>query len=265
MPKIEVHIILGLSTAILALACTGDHGKETDRTSTMISWSLVDSFPHDVQAFTQGLVVADGKLFESTGGENSWIAEVDLISGMQHKKVELSNDYFGEGICVINRKMYQLTWKNQIGFIYDTNSFVKSGEFHFQTEGWGITNDQTHIFISNGTDKIFVLDTVLFECKDTIYVSENGKRVKMLNELEFIDGYIYANQWQTNYVLKINPRSGNVEGKLDFSSLATRVANLTSNANVLNGIAYEPKSKILLITGKLWPILFAIKLSSNKP
>jgi len=254
-------ISLGLTITFFVLSgCTA---KKTQEASTrgLIPYSIKKIFPHDNKAFTQGLTVADGKLFESTGQAGSWIAEVDIATGTQDKKVVLDEKYFGEGISILNKKIYQLTWQNHIGFIYDLKSFKKIGEFRYDHEGWGITTDDKNFIVSDGTSKLRFLDTLTLQSVKEIIVKEGGDVVEKINELEFIDGFIFANQWQTNYILKINPATGEVVGRMDLSALAEKMYPLNPAADVLNGIAYEKKSKLLLITGKLWPALFALKIN----
>lgn len=248
---------------IIIFACNGKK-KETEVEKNLIPFTLVKTFPHDNTAFTQGLTIEGGKLFESTGqNSNSWIAEVDIATGAQDKKVQLEKKYFGEGISILNNKIYQLTWQNKTGFIYDLKTFQKLGEFQYEHEGWGITHNGVNLIVSDGTDKLYFLDTLNLQKMSTITVTENGDKRDQLNELEFIEGYVYANQWQTNYILKIDPANGNVVGKMDLSSLASRVAQMSPQADVLNGIAYEKKSKTILVTGKYWPALFALRFKEE--
>jgi glutamine cyclotransferase len=235
-------------------------GKKKEKEAKAISYSIKKIFPHDKKAFTQGLTVADGRLFESTGQAGSWIAEVDIATGTQEKKVILDKKYFGEGIAILNNKVYQLTWQSHIGFIYDLKSFEKIGEFNYDHEGWGITTNDKNLIVSDGTSKIRFLDTLTLQSVKEITVKEGEAPVDKLNELEFIDGFIFANQWQTNYILKIDPVTGLVVGRMDLSQLAEKIYPLNPSADVLNGIAYEKKSKSLLVTGKLWPALFALKI-----
>jgi len=246
-----------LATILFILsACSEKKAKE----AKAISYSIKKIFPHDKKAFTQGLTVADGRLFESTGQADSWIAEVDIATGSHDKKVILDKKYFGEGISILNKKIYQLTWKNHVGFIYDLKSFKNIGEFHYDYEGWGITTDSKNLIVSDGTNKIRFLDTLTLQSVKEIIVKEGEVVIDKLNELEFIDGYIFANQWQSNYILKIDPATGQVVGRMDLSRLAEKIYPLNPQADVLNGIAYERKSKSLLITGKLWPALYALKI-----
>jgi glutamine cyclotransferase len=245
---------------IIAFACNGKK-KEAAGEKNLIPFTLVKTFPHDNTAFTQGLTIDGGKLYESTGqNNNSWIAEVAIATGVQDKKIQLDKKYFGEGISILNNKIYQLTWQNKTGFIYDLKTFQKLGEFQYEHEGWGITHNGVNLIVSDGTDKLYFLDTLSLQRVSTLSVTENGVKRDQLNELEFIEGYVYANQWQTNYILKINPATGNVIGKMDLSSLANRIAEMNPQADVLNGIAYEKKSKTILVTGKYWPALFALRL-----
>jgi glutaminyl-peptide cyclotransferase len=250
---------LMLVALVLLFACS-DKKKEPVVDQNLIPFTLVKTFPHDSKAFTQGLTVHQGKLFESTGQNNSWIAEVDITTGTQNKKVELDKQYFGEGITILNNKVYQLTWQNKIGFVYDLKTFQKLRDFTYEHEGWGITHNDKNLIVSDGTDKLYYLDTLTLQKVSTVSVTENGEKATQLNELEFIEGYVYANQWQTNYILKIDPANGNVVGKMDISLLSDRIKQMSLQSDVLNGIAYEKKSKTLLITGKYWPAMFAVRL-----
>jgi glutamine cyclotransferase len=182
---------------------------------------------------------------------------------VQDKKVILDKKYFGEGITVLHNKVYQLTWKNKTGFIYDFRTYEKLGEFTYEHEGWGITHNDENLIVSDGSDKLYFWDTVSLQTVKTLQVKENGRPVSQLNELEFIEGFIYANQWQTNYIIKIHPETGEVAGRLDLTKVAEAVYPGNPNADVLNGIAYEPKSKMILVTGKLWPAMVAIKLKED--
>ncbi len=244
---------------LLVVGCSCKQKPETVVENNLIPFTLVKTFPHDNTAFTQGLTIEHGKLFESTGQHNARIAEVEITTGTQHKKVELDKKYFGEGITILNDKVYQLTWQNKVGFIYDLKTFQKIGEFQYEHEGWGITHNGTHLIVSDGTEKLYFLDTLTLKNTSILSVTENGIKTDQLNELEFIEGFIYANRWQTNYILKIDPITGNVVGKMDLSSLAKRIQQMSPQADVLNGIAYEKKSKTILVTGKYWPAMFALR------
>ncbi len=230
----------------------------------VIPHTVVKIFPHDTSAFTQGLVIEYGRLFESTGQEgSSWIAEVELSSGKQDKKVLLANQYFGEGITILNKKIYQLTWKGRVGFVYDINTFQKIRDFQYEHEGWGITHDGKNLIVSDGTDNIHFLDTATLKEVGVLKIKQGSSPVDKLNELEFIEGYLFANRWMTNEVLKIDLSSGDVVGRLDLTELAREANQMNPSADVLNGIAYEKKSGLLLITGKWWPLLFALRLEKK--
>ncbi len=234
---------------------------ETKNDTSILTYSTRAVLPHDTQAFTEGLLFYNGKVFESTGGSQSWIAEVDIESGAQDKKIQLTKEYFGEGITILNNKIYQLTWKNKVGFIYDLHTYKKLAEFSYEFEGWGMTHDHHHLIVSNGTETLYFLDSIECKVKKKISVKEKGAKATNLNELEFIEGYIFANQWETNYILKIDPNNGEVVGKLDLSEFVKKAKWMYPQADVLNGIAYNERTKDILITGKFWPLSFFIRLN----
>lgn len=230
-------------------------------TGPFVPYTVRMTFWHDDQAYTQGLAFYKDKVYESTGAEESWIAALDLDKGTQEKKVVLERKYFGEGITILNNKVYQLTWKHKKGFIYDVNTFKELGTFTYRFEGWGITSDGTHLLISDGSEHIHYLDTLTFEVVKRLSITENGRKVKYINELEFIDGAIYANQWETNFILKIDPQLEEVVGRLDLSPLANEIKRIYPDAGVLNGIAYNSTTEDILITGKLWPRAYLLRLN----
>ncbi len=254
-------LCITLLAFILFVSCSSPTKDKEEKVNTdLIGYEPVRTFPHDPLAFTEGLLVHQGKLFESTGHfGTSWIAEVELSTGKQNKKIELDSKYFGEGICIVNNKLYQLTYQTNVGFVYDLKTYKKLSEFNYTYEGWGMTTDGKNILVSDGTSKIHFLDTVTLKETKIISVTYQNNPLKEINELEWIDSFIYANQWQTNYILKIDPSTGKVVGRMDFNSLAQKVKNSYPEADVLNGIAYEAKTKTLLITGKLWPVMYAIR------
>jgi glutaminyl-peptide cyclotransferase len=239
-------------------------GKKDDKPAVVdslaIAYQVVNTLPHNTESFIEGLVIHNNKILESTGQEQSWIAEVNPASGQHDKKVVLDNKYFGEGITVLNNKIYQLTWTTKIGFIYDATTYKKLGEFTFETQGWGLTHDGHNLIMSDGTEKINFLDTATLKPVRSIIVTEGANKVKSVNELEFINGYLYANVWQTDIIVKIDPASGKVVGKIDIAPLADQARSLNARAEVSNGIAYDANSKSLLVTGKHWPKAYLIKL-----
>ena len=254
-------IIAWIASFLLFSCKTGEKRTSIEERDTLaLSFNLIASFPHDQTAFTQGLVIHDGKILESTGQEGSWIAEVDMASGMQNKKITLPNQHFGEGITVLNNKIYQLTWQSHLGFIYKAGTYEKIHEFPYETEGWGLTHDGENLIMSDGTNKLYFLDTLNLKVIKTIAVRIGNEPVKNLNELEYVNGFLFANQWETTYIYKIDPKSGKVLGRLDLSSLKSEIKRINPHADVLNGIAYDPKSKAFLITGKLWPKAYLIRI-----
>lgn len=248
-------------------SCAEKKNTETPETTddgSILQYTVVSVLPHDAEAFTEGLVIHNNKILESTGQNNSWIAEVNPGSGQSNKKVTLDAKYFGEGITVFNNKIYQLTWTTKVGFIYDANSYEKLGEFPINTEknneGWGLTNDNKNLIMSDGSEKIYFMDTTSFTPVKTIAVKDKGKIVKKINELEYVNGFIFANVWETNWILKIDAASGEVVGKLDLSDLGNEIRSAYQNADVLNGIAYDKNSKAFLVTGKYWPKSYLIRI-----
>lgn len=260
-----IHFTLKITVQFLAFVCflswvsCSPKKKESTLTEDLIPYTVVKAFPHDPTSFIQGLTIHQGRLFESTGQDNSWISEVDIATGKHDKKIILDKKYFGEGICILNNKLYQLTWQNHIGFVYDLKTFNKLNEFRYDHEGWGITHNGKNLIVSDGTNQLHFLDTLTLKEISSLTVTDEYAEVDDLNELEYIEGYIFANRWQTNYILKIDPNTGKVVGRMEMSPLSDKMNLLNPSADVLNGIAYEQKTKTLLVTGKLWPTLFAIR------
>ncbi len=231
---------------------------------THYTYEVVNTFPHDRGAFTQGLVFLDGRMFESTGlnGESS-LREVDLATGKVLRQRTVSSQYFAEGLAILGDKAYQLTWQDNKGFVYDRDTFQPIKEFSYTGEGWGLATDGHALILSDGTNQLRFLDPETFAVQRTIDVRLDGKPVNDLNELEYIQGEIYANVWQTNYVVRINPANGDVVGVIDFSGLLSR-QDYNSETDVLNGIAYDAAHDRLFVTGKKWPKLFEVRLHPAK-
>jgi glutamine cyclotransferase len=238
----------------------------TTPSTPLINFGVTTQFPHDTALFTEGLLVHDGKLYESTGSPDelpytkSSIGVDDLSTGRFDSKVELDKTkYFGEGIVFLKNKVYQLTYKNQQGFIYNAADFKKVDSFSYSNiQGWGLTTDGENLIMGDGTNKLTYLNPSNLNPIKSIAVTENGFPIDKLNELEFIRGFIYANIWQTNYIVKIDTSTGNVVGKLDLGSLAFEAKNKNPNADVLNGIAYDASNDIIYVTGKLWTNIYQI-------
>ncbi|HMH20323.1 MAG TPA: glutaminyl-peptide cyclotransferase [Puia sp.] len=242
--------------------------KSVDNTPPLINYSVMQVLAHDTTSFTEGLLVHEGKLYESTGTEpamppsrHSLFGVLDPNTGKISVKAELDRSkYFGEGISFLNNKWYQLTWTTKLGFIYDAKTFSKLGEFPIPVkEGWGMTTDSVHLIMSDGSSNISYVDPATFRLARVLGITDNNGPVSNINELELINGFLYANQWQTNYILKIDTASGKVVGRLDLSSLVNEARNKYPGSEALNGIAYDPASDKVYVTGKLWPNLYEIK------
>ncbi len=225
-------------------------------------YKIINEYPHDIKSYTQGLEFHDGELYESSGqyGESK-LRKVNYKTGEILKNINLTNQYFGEGLTILNDKLYQLTWRENTGFIYDVNTLEKTGTFKYgkSKEGWGLCNDGTSLYKSDGTDKIYTLDANNFTEQEFIQVYTNNGKIASLNELEWIDGKIYANIYQRNGVAIINPKNGAVEGVIDFSPLKEKVTQ-HPELDVLNGIAYNPETKTIFVTGKDWDKLFEVEV-----
>ena len=230
----------------------------------LLKYTIVNTYDHDVNAFTEGFEFFRDTLMESTGtpeGYKGYFAKIDYKTGKTFKRVDLDSKYFGEGITVINGKIYELTWQNMTGFIYDANTLKKLKTFTFdkKIEGWGMTNDGKNIYQSDGTEKIWTMNPDTQKMTDFINVYTNDSKIKSVNELEWINGKIYGNIWQKDAIAVINPQTGAVEGVLDLTALKAKIKN--PKADVLNGIAYNKKTNTIFVTGKCWDKTFEIKIS----
>jgi glutamine cyclotransferase len=224
------------------------------------TYEVIGSFPHDRAAFTQGLVFRDGVFLESTGlYRESTLREVEPKTGRVLKQVALPPEIFAEGLVVLGGRAYQLSWQNHRGFVYDADTFRLEREFTYEGEGWGLATDGHSLILSDGTSQIRFLDPATFKVTRTIDVSMAGQPVANLNELEWVRGEIFANVWQTNRVVRIDPTNGKVHGFIEFTGLLP-TAERTATTDVLNGIAYDPEADRLFITGKRWPKIFEVRL-----
>jgi glutamine cyclotransferase len=256
-----------LSTWILGACSSSDKEKKETITTTQtprIAYSVQRSFPHDTKSFTQGFTIHKGKLYESTGQNNSWIGIVNITTGEAEKKITLPSTYFGEGITILNNKIYQLTWQSKIGFVYDLNTFEKIRDFNYATEGWGITHNNEHLIMSDGSDKLYFLDTVNLSLVKSLPVTYEGKVLNQLNELEYIDGFVFANVWQSNSIVKIDISNGKVVGLMDLSVLVSQASMVNPSMDVLNGIAWHAGTKSMLVTGKYWPFIYSLKFKETE-
>jgi glutamine cyclotransferase len=234
----------------------------------LIPYTILNAFPHDTAAFTQGFEFYKGELLESTGLEGrSSLRKVDLKSGQPKTIKSLDAKLFGEGITVLGDTLYQLTWQNKKVLLYDPKSLVLKGELPWSYEGWGITNDGRSLYISDGSDKLYVVSRGTLKLERVISVSDHLGPVNNLNELEYVDGVIYANRLDYTYIMRIDPRNGQVTGKIDLKDVLEKYARIdlgyirnNVHGAVLNGIAWEPESKKMYVTGKLWPLVFELQL-----
>lgn len=239
---------------------TPDGTLEAVAAVPVYTYRIANTYPHDREAFTQGLVVVDGVLYEGTGRlGTSTLREVDLESGQVRRRQSLPEQYFGEGIAVAGDRIYQLTWHGKLGFIYDRISFEQIGSFAYPTEGWGLTYDGQSLIMSDGTPNLYFLDPETLERTRQVPVTYRGQPVWALNELEYVQGEVYANVWRTNLVVRIDPQTGEVVGVIDLTGLLD-AGDLDQPVDVLNGIAYDEQADRLFVTGKLWPKLFEIEL-----
>ncbi|RYZ31144.1 MAG: glutaminyl-peptide cyclotransferase [Chitinophagaceae bacterium] len=258
------------ATVILAfLIGTGCNNSETTNEATpsapatpTITFSAVSQHAHDTSYFTEGLEFYKGKLIESTGLEGkSKLVIYDLSTGRVEKEIDLDPKSFGEGVTVFRDTVYQLTYRESKVNVYDVKDFRKIKELPFNGEGWGLTHDSTSLIATNGSNNLYYYEPGTFKLLKKIEVTEGGSPTTNLNELENINGFIYANQWQYNYILKINPANGEVVAKMDLSSIVNKEKSQNPNAEVLNGIAYNPETKKFYITGKNWSKIYELQLS----
>lgn len=236
-------------------------GNKTSGRPAIYGYEVVHVFPHDPGAYTQGLVFQDGKLLESTGqvGHSS-LRRVELETGKVLQSIAVPPPHFAEGITLLKGKIYQLTWQDQLGFIYDAWTFEKIGEFKYAGEGWGLANDGQSLILSDGTNRIRFLDPDNFQVRKTIAVLDGKTPVTEINELEYVQGEIYANIWHADRIARVDPQTGRIVGWIDLTGLLPR-AEVRDEEAVLNGIAFDESSGRIFVTGKLWPKLFEIRLT----
>jgi glutaminyl-peptide cyclotransferase len=229
-------------------------------TLPIFGFTVVRAYPHDRQAYTQGLEFVDGVLYEGTGlNGRSTIRKVKLETGEVVQRRAIASTHFGEGITVFKSELFQLTWQSGVAFVYDRATFMPKKTFKYAGEGWGLTHDATQLIMSDGTEFIRFLDPVTFSERRRIRVTGVGQPVKNLNELEYVNNEIFANVWLTDYIARIDPVSGRVNGYIDLRGLLP--PQEVSNDAVLNGIAYDAAGDRLFVTGKLWPRLFEIRIT----
>jgi len=248
-------------------ATTNSNSPKPSTPVVMYDYEIVKTYTHDPKAFTQGLEFHDGVLYEGTGGKDddsffSSLRKVDFATGKVLQKHDLPREYFGEGITILNDKIYQLTWREMTAFEYDLKDFKLLRELRYSGEGWGLTNDGTNLIMSDGTHVIRFINPQDFKTVRTIVVNdEKGKPVMELNELEYVKGEIWANIWQTGWIVRIDPSNGKLLGRIDMNKLADDEQQQNKQADVLNGIAYDAAGDRLFVTGKLWARMFEIKVN----
>lgn len=265
-------VLLLTLVALASVACAGRSPKRERATVTAAvreyvepqhyTYRVVAVYPHSTSAYTQGLVWDSGRLLEGTGQYGQSELRRVRLDGRVEQNMRMDEKYFGEGITLLNGKIYQLTWMEGEAFVYDMDNFGLLKSFRYSGEGWGLTTDGEWLYMSNGSDKIFVLDPDTFARKRVISVMSGRRRVTSLNELEWIDGRIWANVYMTDTVVIIDPATGNVTGVVDFSKLLSP-SDITPSTDVLNGIAYDPETGRIFVTGKNWNKLFEVEIVEN--
>ncbi len=238
----------------------------SDIVPSVLKYSVVKTYPHNKESFTEGLFY-DGKfMYESTGlNGKSGIMKVQLETGNILKSAKLDNQYFGEGITMLNGKIFQLTWQSKIGFIYDAETFQKTGEFNYATEGWGMSNNGKELLMTDGSNIIYFLDPISLKVLYTLPVYDDKGPLRSINEIEYVNGEIYANVWRTDIILIIDGQSGKIKSLLDLSELTVGETKKNKEVDVLNGIAWNSKNNTLLVTGKFWQNVYELKINRPNP
>jgi glutamine cyclotransferase len=257
-------LLILLAAALTAGSASADKVDIDSFASSSIKtygYKIINSYPHDPNAFTQGLEYDDGLLYEGTGGYGqSSLRRVDIQTGRVVDIVHLEDEFFAEGIAIWKDRIIQLTWRSYQGFVWDKENLTQTGSFSYRREGWGITSDATRLIMSDGSDALYFLDPSDYSLQGSIRVTADGEPVKGLNELEYINDMIYANLWPSTWIAIISPDTGEVTGRIDLSGIMDEGCIPKRRVDVLNGIAYDPSEGRLFVTGKLWPSLFEIEL-----
>ena len=239
-----------------------DPDKPNPNAPKIMSYSIISTFPHDTSSYTQGLIIYNGEMYEGTGNYGfSKLKKVDLKTGKSLKEISLDAKTFGEGVTILNDTVYQLTWKEKKVFVYTLKDFKRIKEFKVDIEGWGLTNDGKKLIVSTGSSDLYYYEPSTFTLLKVQTVTESGSPSFNLNELEYIDGFVYANQYQYPYIFKIDPATGQIVAKADLSAMWGRIKAIDPEADVPNGIAYDTATKKMYITGKWWPELYEVQFS----
>jgi len=247
--------------AFACIVCTWTWAAPSHAAVPLYGYDLVHTYPHDPTAFTEGLFYLDGYLYESTGLEgHSTIRKVRLETGEVLQKLDVPAQYFGEGIVNWKSHLVSLTWKSQVGFVYDLATLRKQREFPYEGEGWALTQDGRQLIMSDGSSELRFINPQTLKETRRLTVTLDGKPVRNLNELEWVKGEIYANVWQTDWIVRIDPHTGSIVGLINLAGLLGAVDRIPGQTDLLNGIAYDAKGDRLFVTGKNWPKLFEIRL-----
>lgn len=271
LPLIVVLLILSTVTSTIMVRCKSG-GEKVDTPAVVnlnlppiLGHSIVGVFPHDTSFYTQGITFYKGELYEGTGDPGyvgkTRLMKVDLKTGKPLKQISIEKKYFGEGITILRDTIYQLTWQEHKVFAYTVKDFRKVKEYDLPTEGWGLTNDGQRLIVSTGSGMLYYYDPSTFRLLSKSSIMEGNGETFNLNELEFIDGFVYANQYQLAYILKIDPAAARVVAKYDVSDMWKRVQAAKPDADYPNGIAYDDVTKKIYVTGKLWPEIYEVTLS----
>ncbi len=258
-----LHMAVLSAFALNSVSCLeipGDIANDAAHGIPAYSYRVLNTFPHDPEAFTQGFAFEDGYFYESTGlrGRSS-LREVVLETGEVTRMTALAPAYFGEGLAIVGDRIIQLTWRSQVGFVYDKATFEQIDQFTYPTEGWGLTYDGNHLIMSDGSSFLYFLDPDTFQRTHQVQVIGPGGPIRRLNELEYINGEVFANVWKTDRIARIEPETGHLLAWIDLEGLLAP-EDRTGSEDVLNGIAYDPGEQRLFVTGKLWPKVFEIEL-----
>ncbi len=255
-PALAVALVLGLAALVAPAAAFAQ--------TPVYGFEVVRTYPHDRRAFTQGLAFHDGELLESTGRYPSTVRRVRLEDGVVLQRRELDDEYFGEGLTVVGDRIVTLTWKNGKAFVWDADDLEPRGEHAYEGEGWGLTHDGGRLILSDGTAALRFLDPVTLAETGRVPVTLQGRPVSQINELEWVEGEVFANLWQTDFIVRINPATGEITGIIDLTGLMPDRSGLDPTDAVLNGIAWDPVGRRLFVTGKNWPTLFEIRLTGPR-
>lgn len=275
--KYLFRYLMAVPVIYFLLSCRGNAGEttttaeenNTNPAPPMLSYNIVKVYPHDTASFTEGLFLHDNALYESTGLEGqSKLRKINVETGKPEKEIKLDSMQFGEGISMIGNNIYQLTYTRHTVFVYDATTFKKIKEMTWPFEGWGMTTNGKELIISTGGSNLYFVTPDSFRITKQVNVTDNYGPVGNINELEYVNGTIYANLYKTNYILKIDPETGKVTGKLDLTGILDKSSIPydprkydENSGNVLNGIAFDSSKNSLYVTGKYWPALFEIKLN----